>query len=84
MSVLSDDFAAVDFGEELCQTQPPEKANSRGTYNGKETNQKKTCAEHNQEKACAGHKRQPISKQFSRNGSTPPRLSMPNTRRRAK
>ncbi len=29
MGVLSDDFAAVDFGEELCQTQPTEKANSK-------------------------------------------------------
>ena len=29
MGVFSDDFAAVDFGEELCQTQPPEKANSK-------------------------------------------------------
>ena len=30
MGVFSDDFAAVDFGEELCQTTPHEKANQRG------------------------------------------------------
>lgn len=28
MGVFGDDFTTVDFGEELCQTQPPEKANS--------------------------------------------------------
>ena len=30
MGVLSNDFAAVDFREELCKTKPPEKANSEG------------------------------------------------------
>ena len=30
LSVLSDDFAAVDVREDLCKTKPPEKANSEG------------------------------------------------------
>ena len=30
MGVLSDDFAAVDFCEELCKPTPHEKANQRG------------------------------------------------------
>ena len=30
IGVFSDDFAAVDFREELCKTKPPEKANSEG------------------------------------------------------
>ena len=30
MGVLSDDFATVDFCEELCQPTPHEKANRRG------------------------------------------------------
>ena len=35
IGVLSDDFAAVDVREELCYHSLAEKANSRGTMNGK-------------------------------------------------
>ena len=35
IGVLSDDFAAVDLREELCYHSLTEKANSRGTMNGK-------------------------------------------------
>ena len=35
IGVLSDDFAAVDIREDLCYHSLTEKANSRGTTNGK-------------------------------------------------
>ena len=35
IDVFSDDFAAVDVREELCYHSLTEKANSRGTMNGK-------------------------------------------------
>ena len=44
MGVLSDDFAAVDFREELCYHSLTEKANSRGTWNRNKTNERKPCA----------------------------------------
>ena len=44
MSVLSDDFAAVDVREELCYHSLTEKANSRGTWNGNKANERKPCA----------------------------------------
>lgn len=44
IGVLSDDFAAVDVREELCYHSLTEKANSRGTWNGNKTNERKPCA----------------------------------------
>ena len=66
MSVLSDDFAAVDVREELCYHSLTEKANSRGTWNGNKANERKHCAA---EKAAADPQ-----KRVSGDGSAPPRF----------
>ena len=65
MSVLNDDFAAVDVREELCYHSLTEKANSRGVMNGK----KPMIESH-----ARRQKRQPIPKRVSGDGSAPPRF----------
>ena len=44
MGVFSNDFAAVDFREELCYHSRPEKAKFRGRCYGNKTNERKPCA----------------------------------------
>ena len=51
MNVLSDDFAAVDFREELCYHSLTEKANARGIQERQKPIKRKQCAA---EKAAAG------------------------------
>ena len=65
MGVFSDDFATVDFREELCYHSRPKKTNLRGALSGHETNKRKLCAA---EKATADPKR------VSGDGSAPPRF----------
>ena len=65
IGVLSDDFAAVDFREELCYHSRPEKAKF------------KRCNERQKpmkESPARRKKRQPIPKRFSGDGSAPPRF----------
>ena len=65
MGVFSDDFAAVDFREELCYHSRPEKAKF------------KRCNERQKpmkESPARRKKRQPIPKRFSGDGSAPPRF----------
>ena len=66
MSVLSDDFAAVDVREELCYHSLTEKAQIQEVHGTGIKPMKESCARRK--------KRQPSPERFSGDGSAPPRF----------